>query len=154
MTFKVSHLGLAEVHGRFNEFGGNFAFDPNDASKCAFTMMVKVESIDTANKARDEHLRGAEFFDVKKYPEITFKSTSVKAAKTGYEVTGDFTMHGETKSITFILTGGKTVEFKGQKHIGFSTELSLKRSDYGLKAGIPAVGDEVHIAISFEGVKK
>jgi polyisoprenoid-binding protein YceI len=154
MTFKVANLGLAEVHGRFNEFGGTFSVDPDDPSKCSFTMNVKVESIDTANKMRDEHLRGAEYFDVKKHPEINFKSTSVKGLKSGYQVTGDFTMLGVSKSMTFTLTGGKTIEFKGQKHIGFSTELTLKRSDYGMKAGIPAIGDDVHIAISFEGIKK
>ncbi len=153
MSFKVQHLGVAFVHGRFNDFGGSLTIDP-DAAKCSFTMNVKVDSIDTANKMRDDHLKKAEYFDVAKYPTITFKSTSVKAAKDGYEVTGDFTMHGVTKPITFTLTGGKTIEFKGQKRIGFSTELTLKRSEYGMNGGIPAVGDEVYISISFEGLKK
>lgn len=153
MTFKVQHLGLAFVHGRFNEFSGTLTIDP-DASKCAFTMNVKVESIDTANAMRDAHLRNADYFDVKQYPAITFKSTAVKAGKDGYEVTGDFTMHGVTKPITFTLTGGKKAEVKGMQRIGFSTDLVLKRSEYGMKGGIPAIGDEVYISISFEGLKK
>ena len=153
ITFKVQHLGLAFVHGRFNDYSGTISIDP-DASKCAFTMSIKVETIDTANAMRDQHLRTAEFFDVKQYPTITFKSTSVKEAKDGYQVTGDFTMHGVTKSISFLLTGGKTAEVKGMKRIGFTTDLSVKRSEYGMKGGIPAIGDEVFIAISFEGLKK
>lgn len=155
MTFKISHLGLADVHGRFNDFAGACVIDPKDASKCSFTMTVKVDSIDTANKMRDDHLKAADFFDAKKYPEITFKSTSVKAAQGGgYEVTGDFTMHGVTKPITFTLTGGKTLELKGQTRTGYSTQTTLKRSDYGIKGGLPLVGDDVHIAISFEAIKK
>jgi polyisoprenoid-binding protein YceI len=154
MTFKVAHLGIAEVHGRFNEFSGKFTFNESDPSKSSFTMIVKVESIDTANKDRDKHLRAEDFFNVAKHTEITFKSTAVRAVKMGYEVEGQFTMVGVTKPITFIMTGGKTIEFKGEKHIGFSTEMTIKRSDFGLKTGIPAIGDEVHIAISFEGVKK
>jgi polyisoprenoid-binding protein YceI len=153
MTFRISHLGLAEVAGRFNEYGGDVVID-DDAAKCSFSMNVKVESIDTANVKRDEHLKADDYFDVKKYPTIAFKSTAVKAAKNGYEVTGDFTMHGVTKSISFVLAGGKTFEMKGVKRIGFSTSMTLKRSEYGVNGGIPAIGDDVHIAISFEGVKK
>lgn len=153
MTFKIQHLGLAFVHGRFNEFSGTMKIDP-DPAKCSFTMNVKVETIDTANAKRDEHLRAEDYFDVKKYPEITFKSTSVKAAGDGYEVTGDFSMRGVTKSIKFTLTGGKKVEIKGMQRIGFSTDLMIKRSDFGMKAGIPAIADEVYISISYEGLKK
>src|SRR5262249_30983052 len=126
MTFKVAHLGIAEVHGRFNDFGGKFTFNESDPSKSSFTMTVKVESIDTANKDGDKPLRAEDFFNVAKYPEITFTSTSVKAVKMGYEVEGKFTMMGVTKPITFIMTGGKAIEFKGEKHIGFSTELTIK----------------------------
>ena len=152
ITFKVQHLGLAFVHGRFNDYSGTISIDA-DAAKCTFTMSIKVESIDTANAMRDQHLRTPDFFDAKQFPNITFKSTSVKAAKDDYEVTGDFTMHGVTKSISFVLTGGKTADIKGMKRIGFTTDLSVKRSDYGMKGGIPAIGDEVYIAISFEGIK-
>lgn len=154
MTFKVQHLGLAYVHGRFNEFSGNFTLDA-DPAKSSFTMNVKVETIDTAIAKRDEHLRGVDFFDTKQFPAITYKSTSIKATKDGYLLTGDFTMHGVTKPITFTLTGGKKAEFpKGTHRIGFTTDLTIKRSEFGMDKSIPAVGDEVHIAISFEGVKK
>jgi polyisoprenoid-binding protein YceI len=155
VTFKISHLGLAWVYGRFNEFSGTFTIDPADASKCSFGLTIKTQSIDTNNQKRDTHLRSPDFFNVKQYPAITFKSTSVKAGKNGYQVTGDLSLHGETKSVTFALVGGKKVEFpKGVQRTGYSTELVIKRSDFGMKTFAEALGDDVHIAISFEGVKK
>jgi polyisoprenoid-binding protein YceI len=153
-TFKISHLGLSWVYGRFNDLSGNFAIDA-DPAKSSFAVAIKTESIDTANPKRDAHLRNADFFDAKQFPLIAFKSTSVKAIDGGYQVTGDFTMHGVTKPIAFTLKGGKTAEFpKGVNRIGFTTELVLKRSDYGMDKMLIAIGDDVHIAISFEGTKK
>jgi polyisoprenoid-binding protein YceI len=155
VTFKVSHLGLSWTYGRFNDVSGSFTIDPDNADKCSFSLNVKVASLDTNNKKRDDHLRSPDFFNVKTYPTITFKSTSVKAAKDGYEVTGELTLHGETKSVTFPLKGGRKAEFpKGVRRTGFSTELVIKRSDFGMDKMKPAIGDEVYIAISFEGTKK
>ena len=125
------------------------------SSKSTFELTIKVDSVDTANKARDEHLRQPDYFDTKQFPTIEFKSTSVKAIKGGYAVTGDFKMHGTTKSITIVLMGGKEHDFKGTKRVAFSTELSLKRSDYGFdKNAIGPIGDEALILIDCEGVSK
>src|SRR5262245_2072933 len=154
-TFRVSHLGISDVHGRFNDFSGTFTVDKDAPGKSSFALSIKVTSIDTAVKKRDDHLRSADFFDVKAHPTMTFKSTAVKAVAGGYQVTGDLTMHGVKKSVTFTLKGGKTAEFpKGTHRIGFTTALTLKRSDFGMKSLLPAVGDEVHITIGMEGVKK
>jgi len=155
VTFKISHVGISWTYGRFNELNGDFTIDTADPSKCSFTMNIKSASIDTGNQKRDEHLRSPDFFNVKQYPVITFKSTAVKPAKDGYEVTGDFTMHGVTKSITFPMTGGKTAEFpKGVQRTGFTADLVLKRADYGIDKFAGAVGDDIHISVSFEGTKK
>jgi polyisoprenoid-binding protein YceI len=155
VNFKISHAGLAWIFGRFNEFSGNFTIDPDEASKCSFSMTIQARSVDTNNKKRDDHLRSGDFFNIKQYPTLSFKSTSVKAVKGGYQVTGDFTLHGVAKSITFKLVGGRTAEFpKGVQRTGFSTELSIKRSDFGMKKGLEFVGDEVYLSISFEGTKK
>jgi polyisoprenoid-binding protein YceI len=151
--FKIAHLDIANVFGRFNQFSGTFTVD-DDASKCAFNMSIKTESVDTNNAGRDTHLKSPDFFNAKQFPAIEFKSTAVKAGKGGYEVTGDLTMHGVTKSITFTLTGGKKLELKGKTRTGFSTDLVLKRADFGVGAAGPALGDDVHVAISFEGQKK
>jgi polyisoprenoid-binding protein YceI len=154
VTFKISHLGLAWVHGRFNDFSGSFAIDP-DPDKCSFSMTIKTESIDTNNAKRDEHLRSPDFFNAKQFPVIVFKSTSVKAMQGGYEVTGDFSLHGVTKQVKLALLGGRKAEFpKGMQRTGFSTELVIKRSEFGMDKAADALGDDVHVAISFEGVKK
>lgn len=153
--FKARHLDISWIHGRFNEADGKFSLDRENPSKSKFELTIKADSVDTANKARDEHLRQPDYFDTKQFPTIEFKSTSTKAVEGGYEVTGDFTMHGTTKKITFILKGGKEMEFKGVKRVGFSTELSLKRSDFGFdKNAIGPIGDEALIMIDCEGVRK
>ncbi len=156
VSFKILHMGLSYVHGRFNDLSGEFSIDPDDASKSSFTVTVKTASIDTNQKARDNHLRGPDFFNAKQFPTLTFKSTAVKAIDGGYEVTGDLTMHGTTKSITFPLKGGKTAQFMGMQRTGFSADLTVKRSEYGMDKflGDNGVSDEVQIAVGFEGVKK
>jgi polyisoprenoid-binding protein YceI len=158
VTFKISHLGLSEVHGRFNNFSGAFTLDSSDPAKSSFTLNIKPDSIDTNNTGRDNHLRGPDFFNVKQFPVFGFKSTSVKPIDGGYEVTGNLTLHGATKPITFSLKGGRMAEFpKGKQRTGFTTELAIKRSDFGVAASErmnQMLGDEVSIAIGFEGTKK
>src|SRR5262249_10177648 len=96
-----------------------------------------------------------DFFNVKQFPTISFKSTAVKAGKDGYEVTGDLTMHGVTKPVTFALVGGRSAQFpKGVQRTGFSTEFVLKRADFGIDKFGEALGEDVPVAVSFEGTKK
>lgn len=153
--FDIRHF-FSKVHGRFNSFTGKIVFDDANPANISVEASADANSIWTDNERRDGHLKGADFFDAEKFPLVTFKSTKVTAAGKGkYKVAGDFTMHGVTKPITFTLTGGKKAEFpKGTHRIGFTTDLTIKRSEFGMDKSIPAVGDEVHIAISFEGVKK
>jgi polyisoprenoid-binding protein YceI len=152
VTFKISHLGLSWTHGRFNEVSGGVVLD---GEKASFTLNIKPESVDTGNAKRDEHLRSPDFFNVKQFPQFSFKSASVKPVKEGYEVTGDLTLHGTTKSITFLLGGGRKADFpKGVHRVGYSTELTIKRSDFGMDKMLEAIGDEVRVAISFEGTKE
>jgi polyisoprenoid-binding protein YceI len=155
VSFKARHLDISWIHGRFNEVSGKFSLDREDPSKSTFALTIKADSVDTNNKARDEHLRQPDYFDTKQFPTIEFKSTSVEPIKGGYEVTGDFTMHGTTKRITLVLMGGEEHEFKGTKRVAFSTDLSLKRSDYGFdKNAIGPIGDAALIMIDCEGVRK
>ena len=155
VSFKARHLDISWIHGRFNEVSGKFSLDRDDATKSTFELSIKADSVDTGNKARDEHLRQPDYFVAKQFPTLDFKSTSVKATKGGYEVTGDFTMHGVTKKVTISLEGGKEIEWKGTKRVGFSTQLGLKRSDFGFdKTQIGPIGDEALIYIDFEGTRK
>jgi polyisoprenoid-binding protein YceI len=155
VSFKSRHLDISWIHGRFNEVAGKFSLDRQDPSKSKFELTIKVESVDTANEARDKHLRQPDYFDTKQFPTIEFRSKSVKAVEGGYEMTGDFTMHGTTNTITLELMGGKEHNFKGTKRVAFSTKLSLKRSDYGFdKMAIGPIGDKALIMIDCEGVRK
>jgi polyisoprenoid-binding protein YceI len=155
VTFQISHLGLSWVHGRFNEFSGNFTLDANDPARSSFAVTVKPQSVDTNNSKRDDHLRSPDFFNVRQFPAISFASSSVKPVDRGYEVTGNLTLHGTTKPISFTLKGGRSAEFpKGMQRTGYSTELVLKRSDFGIDKFPEMLGDDVYVSISFEGVKK
>ena len=155
VSFKARHLGISWIHGRFNEVSGKFSLDREDPRKSTFQLTIKTDSVDTANKARDEHLRQPDYFDTKQFPTIEFKSTSTKPIDGGYEVTGNFTMHGVTNKIKIVLMGGKEHDFKKVKRVAFSTELALKRSDYGFdKRAIGAIGDEALIMIDCEGVRE
>ena len=155
VTFKVSHLGLSWTHGRFKDVSGSFSVDPANPAGTAFSLSIKVDSLDTDNAKRDEHLKSPDFFNDKQFPTITFKSTAVKPVDGGVQVTGDLTLHGTTKAVTFNLLGGRTAEFpKGVQRTGYSTELVIKRSDFGVDKLKEAIGDEVYVSISFEGVKK
>jgi len=155
VSFKARHLGISWIHGRFNEVSGKFSLDREKPEKSTFALTIKTDSVDTANKARDEHLRQPDYFDTKQFPTIEFKSTSTKVIKGGFEVTGNFKMHGMTKKIKLVLMGGKEHDFKKVKRVAFSTELSVKRSDYGFdKNAIGPIGDEALIIIDCEGVRK
>jgi polyisoprenoid-binding protein YceI len=156
VTFQISHMGVSYIPGRFNEFSGNFTIDTSDPAKSSFSLTIKTESVDTNNSKRDEHLRAPDFFNAKQFPTITFASTAVKAVQGGYEVTGDLTMHGETRPITFSLKGGKTAEFPPKViRTGFtSPQIVIKRTDFGVGKPMPILGDDVYIAVSFEGTKK
>jgi polyisoprenoid-binding protein YceI len=157
VNFKISHVGLSWVYGRFDSFSGNFSIDADDAGKATFELKINTDSVDTNNKQRDTHLRSPDFFNVKQFPAITFESTAVKAIDKGYEVTGNLTMHGVTKPVTFSLVGGKKAQFPpGTSRTGYSTELIIKRMDFGVgqEKFAGALGEDVHVAISFEGVLK
>jgi polyisoprenoid-binding protein YceI len=155
VSFKIQHLGLTWIHGRFNEFSGGFVLDKEDPSRSSFDLTIKTASVDTNNAKRDGHLKSPDFFNAKQFPVITFKSTMIKAAGSGYQVTGNLTLNGVTKPISFTLEGGKTAEFpKGTVRIGYFTDLTLKRSEFGMGKMVGPLGDEVKVSIGLEGLKK
>jgi polyisoprenoid-binding protein YceI len=155
VTFQIRHADVSWIPGRFNEFSGECTLDTADPGKSSFKMKIKPESVDTNNAKRDGHLRSPDFFNTKQYPTIEFVSTSVAATEGGYQVTGNLTLHGETKPVTFELKGGKVVRIMGQR-TGFTTQFKVKRSDFGVGAKFepPMLGDEVWVTISFEATMK
>jgi len=151
VSFTISHLGLTKVVGRFNDVAGKLNLNQEDAKKSSLNVVIQSESIDTNQKQRDEHLRTPDFFDVEKFPTITFVSTGAKAVEGGLEVTGEFTLHGVTKPLTLTLKGGEVTEFpQGVQRTGYSAATTIKRSDYGMKTMLGPIGDEVGIYVHFE----
>lgn len=152
--FKVSHLGFSTTYGRFNDVKGEFTLDEAGAgSKLELT--IATESIDTGNARRDAHLKNADFFDAKQFPAITFKSKSMKkAGDKRWDVVGDLTLHGVTKTLEVQVQQQNTGEMRGQTRTGGDLTFALKRSDYGITYGLPAVGDDVTLMISIEGIKQ
>ncbi len=154
-VFRIPHLNLSWVFGRFKDLSGTFAIDSQNPAASGFELTAKVDSVDTGNAQRDQHLKSPDFFNAKQFPAITFKSTSVKPVEGGYEVEGTLTLYGTPKPVKVQLTGGKTAEFpKGVQRTGFTGEFTIKRSDFGMNKMLEAVGDEVRVQLSFEGTKK
>lgn len=154
VSFKIEHSGISWIHGRFNDVAGEFLVDAEKPAASSFALTMKTESVDTANAKRDAHLASPDFFNAKQFPALSFQSKSVKKTDNGLEVTGDLTLHGETKPVSFLLRGGKTAEFPpGTQRTGYTTHFQLKRSDFGIDSAMEFLGDEVHVEISFQGVK-
>jgi polyisoprenoid-binding protein YceI len=155
-NFSIGHLGIGLVRGFFSDISGTITFDEKDAAKDAIDVTIKTASVNTHVDKRDEDLRSPNFFEVEKYPTMTFKSTKITKKGDRYAVTGDFTLHGVTKTITVTakhLGAGK--DPWGGFRAGFAADFTVKRSDYGMNYDPPpAIADTVDISVAFEAVKK
>ena len=156
MGFQIRHL-FSKVPGKFDDFSGQIQFDEANPEQSSVEVTINTASVDTGVKMRDDDLRSPNFFDVKKFPEITFKSTSVK--KTGEntaDVTGDLTMHGVTKPVVLkVELLGKGAGPKESTVSGWNASTALKRTDFGLTwnkviEGTQMVGDDVQIELNIE----
>jgi len=155
IIFRAQHVQTGYVYGRFDKFSGTVKVD-SDPSNMAFDISIDVNSINTGNEKRDGHLKSPDFFGAKEFSTITFKSKSVKSAgENKYEVTGDLTLHGQTKSVTIPVekTGESNTPNFGQR-VGFASTFTVKRSDYGMSSMIPMVSDEIALMVGFECVKQ
>lgn len=159
--FKVRHL-IAKTPGRFNNFSGTIVLDEGNMAASSVEFSIEAASIDTANENRDKHLRSDDFFAAEKYPNITFRSTSVKKkSDTQFEVTGDLTMRGVTKQLTLPVSfNGRIKDAQGRTRAGFDTSTTINRKDYGIEwnrsldQGGFILGDDVEISISLAGVQQ
>jgi len=154
-TFKVRHMLISNVDGRFGDVSGTIQFDPNDPSKCSVTATIKTASISTDNPDRDKHLSSPDFFDVAKYPEITFKSKRVEKRGNQWVAIGDLTMKDVTKQVE-IPFEINTVKDHGMTRIGAVGSLTINRQDYhvswnhAIEGGGVVVSDEVKIDLNVE----
>jgi len=159
VEFRVKHMMISTVRGRFGELEGMIEAAPNYRdSKVRGT--VKAASIDTNESRRDDHLRSADFFDVENHPTIGFESTTIEHVDRGdYRVTGDLTMHGETRPVTFEVTvHGVTPDPEGGDRVGLEVRGTISRGEFGLRwqqaleAGGVVVGDEVRVSADLSAV--
>ena len=160
--FSVRHLGVSTVRGAFMKVSGSAKYDAADPSKGSLDATIEATSVDTRVEMRDNDLRSPNFLDVAKYPTITFHSKQTKAAGAGkLQITGDLTIHGVTKAVTFAVEGpsapGK--DPWGNTRIGLSATAKINRKDFGLvwnatlETGGFLVGDEIQIALDVQFIK-
>ena len=160
-SFRVKHL-MSNVKGSFGELAGTIEVNRDNPAASSVDFTINTASIDTANDNRDKHLRSADFFDVEKFPQITFKSTKIAPAGTKdvYNVTGNLTMHGVTRQIVLPVTFlGFAKDPWGNDRAGFEIETTLNRKDFGLNwnkaldQGGFLLGEDVRVSIALEAVK-
>ncbi len=161
--FSVRHLMVSNVRGQFGKMTGSARFDPKDPAKAVVEATVDVSSIDTREPKRDAHLKSPDFFDVQKFPTMTFKSKRIELAGAGrLKLVGDLNMHGVAREVTFDVEG-PTPELKdarGGGRVGATATAKISRKEFGMtwnraiEAGGVTVGDEVTVTIDVELVRK
>jgi len=155
--FSVRHMGISTVRGSFTKISGTVQYDPADLSKTAIDATLDATSIDTRNENRDKDLRSPHFFDVEKYPTLTFKSKSAQASAQGkVKITGDLTIHGVTKEVVLNVDGptSPVKDPRGNLHMGAAASTVVNRTDFGMTGYQGMVGNEITINIDVEVVQR
>jgi polyisoprenoid-binding protein YceI len=155
-SFQVRHF-VTKVRGRFNEFTGTIQVDRANPTASSVELSIQAASLDTGHPGRDKHLRSPDFFDVEKFPELTFKSSRIVArGQDRYDVTGLFTLHGVSKELTVPVSFLGFIGSGPNEKAGFSADFTLNRKDFGivwnraLDTGGTVLGDEVFITLNVE----
>ena len=160
--FKVKHMMISNVKGKFSGISGSLKLDETDPTRSTIEALIPAATLSTADEQRDTHLKSADFFDDEKFPTLTFKSSHVKRVADGeYAVTGDLTMHGVTRTVTFAVDGpsqpGK--DPWGNLRIGLSATTKINRKDFGLvwnaalETGGVLVGEDIAITLDVQFIK-
>ncbi|MBX3236893.1 MAG: polyisoprenoid-binding protein [Nitrospiraceae bacterium] len=160
VEFKVAHMVVSKTTGHFKDYTGFIEMDPEAGTVKALEATIKTASVNTNHEKRDAHLRDADFFEVTKYPTMTYKMKSYKKTGDGYTAVGDLTLHGVTKEITLVGNfNGVAKDPWGNIRAGFNAEGKINRKDFGmvwnrtLDTGGLVVGDEVLIKLDIECIK-
>jgi polyisoprenoid-binding protein YceI len=155
--FAIKHMAISTVHGSFRGVSGVIKFDAANLAKSGVEAAIDINTVSTGVDGRDKHLKSPDFFDVAKFPTMTFKSTSVSKSGDGYDVKGDLTLHGVTKPVVLKLeTPAKGQDQKGVEHRGFTATTTINRQDFDLKwggkttSGDAVLGDDVKIELNIE----
>jgi polyisoprenoid-binding protein YceI len=162
VEFKVKHMMISNVKGSFSGFSGTLQLNEDDYTHSTIEVSIPVDTLNTNDANRDGHVKGPEFFDAEKFPAITFKSTNIDSeGGADYSVTGDLSIHGVTRSITFAAEGVSepAKDPWGNHRIGLSATARINRKDFGLTWNSPLetggvlVGEEVSLHLEFEFIK-
>lgn len=154
ILFFVNHLGFSMSQGEFLDFDGHFMYDEANPENSSIDVVIKTASIDMDDEKWDDHMKNEDFFDVEKFPEMTFKSTDIEVTgENTANITGDLTILGVTKPVTLAVTHNKTGihPYSKKKHAGFSATATIDRTQWGMNYGVPNVGEEVEIRLEVEG---
>jgi polyisoprenoid-binding protein YceI len=157
LGFSVRHLMITQVHGVFTKWGGTFSIDPADVSRSQVTVEIDAASVDTRNAQRDGHLRSTDFFDVEKHPVISFVSTQAAGSAAAFTLSGDFTLHGVTKRVTFdVVAAGPSKDSQGRGRLGYRATSRINRLEYGVawnamyEGGAIVVGEHVDLVLDLQ----
>jgi polyisoprenoid-binding protein YceI len=149
--FRVRHLGISTVQGEFTKISGTVQIDDTDITKSSVSVTIDATSVDTRVSKRDDDLKSPNFFDVAKFPMITFQSTSVAKTGDGLKVTGNLTIHGVTKEVTLDVSGPTApITAMGGQRRGISASTKINRKDFGITADAGMIGDDITIQIDSE----
>jgi len=154
INFEIRHMGVSNVHGSLSEVKGTVLYDEKDVTKSSVQATAATSSVNTNNEKRDQDLKSANFFDVEKNPQLSFKSTSLSKADGKLTLTGELTMNGVTKSVTLDVDGPAPpqTDKNGKIRSGFSATGKLKRTDFNIGSKYPSavVGEDVKFSIDVE----
>jgi polyisoprenoid-binding protein YceI len=156
LVFRVKHLGLADVYGRFNEISGTYLLDHENPSKSSVAIEIKTASVDTRVEKRDEHLRSPDFFHAEAFPLIAFESREISRIEgENYSVSGTLSLHGVSKPLTLTVHHvGSGKDPWGGYRTGFEGGFKIKRSDFGMDFMLGPVADEIELMVAVEGVRQ
>lgn len=158
VDFTVRHMSLTNVHGRFGKVTGTVQLDQNDLAKSSVQVTIDVSGVDTGVAARDNDLKGTNFFNVAQYPTATFTSTSVSKSANGLTVAGNLTLHGITKPVTLEVEGpeGPMPGMGNKQHTGYSATATVARKDFDIGSKYPnaALSDDIKLTIEVDAIKQ
>jgi len=162
VNFKIKHLAISNVKGSFTNFDGTFEYTPGHPEQWSVEAVIKMDSVDTGDEDRDDHLKNEDFFQVEKYPTMVFKATgAVMDGDDEFEMKGTLEMHGITRPVTLeVEFNGAITDPWGSERAGFSATTKIDRKDWGLsygkvlEGGGLLIGNEVKISLEIEGVKE
>ncbi|BFM22416.1 YceI family protein [Gilvimarinus japonicus] len=158
INFQVQHLGYSWLLGRFNNFNGDFSYDPKNVEASSINVTIDTTSVDSNHAERDKHLRGSDFLEVEKYPEAKFVSKRISDIDDGgeeFDIVGDLTLHGVTKEITIeVEKVGEGKDPWGGYRVGFEGEAEIRMKDFGITKDLGPASQVVELTLHIEGIRQ